>query len=506
MFLQKTKVMLYAIIGVFILLITGNPGSVTAQCVPNTLEAWLQINGGAWMNDSTATLSVGGTLVLGPGPNSGTWEWTGPNGFTASTRQITFTDIQVEQSGKYVATNTVESGECSSSLTYTITVTQECVPNILEAWLKINDGAWVADSIAILDTGGKLVLGPGPNNGTWEWTGPNGFIDSTREITFTDIQPDQSGEYVATNTVESGECSSSLTYTVCVTNALEAWMQINGGAWMEATSATLSAGGTLVLGPGPNSGTWEWSGPNGFTASTREVTFTNIQPDQSGDYVATNTVEGGGCSSSLTYTITVTQECIPNILEAWLQINDGEWVADSVATLDEGGKLVLGPGPNNGTWEWTGPNGFTASTREVTFTNIQPDQSGDYVATNTVESGECSSSLTYTVIVNPIPTAVEEEEVSLPQEFSLGQNYPNPFNPSTMITYSLPEATHMTLTIYNTSGQEVIQLVNAGQGAGEYTVQWNGKDSHGRLVASGIYIYKMKAGQFTDIKKMFFVK
>ncbi len=94
----------------------------------------------------------------------------------------------------------------------------------------------------------------------------------------------------------------------------------------------------------------------------------------------------------------------------------------------------------------------------------------------------------------------------LPEAFELTQNYPNPFNPSTTIKYGLPNASRVTLQIFDVTGKLVTTLISGQQEAGYHTVEWNGLDMTGHQVATGIYFYKIKAGEFTSIKKMMFAK
>jgi len=94
----------------------------------------------------------------------------------------------------------------------------------------------------------------------------------------------------------------------------------------------------------------------------------------------------------------------------------------------------------------------------------------------------------------------------LPRTFYLGQNYPNPFNPTTNIEYYLPQDSWMKLDIYNVLGQKVFTLVNEYQKSGYRRITWDGRDNQGRLLSSGIYLYLMSAGEFTQTKKMVLLK
>ena len=95
---------------------------------------------------------------------------------------------------------------------------------------------------------------------------------------------------------------------------------------------------------------------------------------------------------------------------------------------------------------------------------------------------------------------------AVPTEYQLSQNYPNPFNPTTIIEYEVPTTGEVSLEVYNMLGQRVTTLVQEMQEAGFYHVQWNGKDMNQRQVASGIYFYRMHAGQFLAVKKMMLLK
>lgn len=109
-----------------------------------------------------------------------------------------------------------------------------------------------------------------------------------------------------------------------------------------------------------------------------------------------------------------------------------------------------------------------------------------------------------------VPAEVKSAPVTvgkmLPTTYALSQNYPNPFNPETAVEYQLPEESLVTLTVYNVLGQEIRQLVNEQKPGGFYRVVWDGKNELGENVASGIYFYSLKAGEFKSIKKMMMLK
>jgi hypothetical protein len=89
----------------------------------------------------------------------------------------------------------------------------------------------------------------------------------------------------------------------------------------------------------------------------------------------------------------------------------------------------------------------------------------------------------------------------IPTGSELSQNYPNPFNPSTTIRYELPHASIVELKVYSSIGQEIATLVNEKKPAGVYTIEFDGKN-----LSSGVYFYRLTAGQFVQTRKMIVLK
>ena len=87
------------------------------------------------------------------------------------------------------------------------------------------------------------------------------------------------------------------------------------------------------------------------------------------------------------------------------------------------------------------------------------------------------------------------------KEFKLKQNYPNPFNPTTTISYDLPLPSHVLLQVYDMQGREVTRLVNEKLNAGSHTTYWNAAG-----FASGVYLYRLQAGNYTETKKLILLK
>jgi hypothetical protein len=98
------------------------------------------------------------------------------------------------------------------------------------------------------------------------------------------------------------------------------------------------------------------------------------------------------------------------------------------------------------------------------------------------------------------------EEEAKPTSFLLSQNYPNPFNPTTNFKFTLPQACHVKIEIFNILGQKVKTLVDEDMRSGVYLADWDGKDQRGAEASSGIYFYRIRAGEFSDIKRMVLLK
>lgn len=106
------------------------------------------------------------------------------------------------------------------------------------------------------------------------------------------------------------------------------------------------------------------------------------------------------------------------------------------------------------------------------------------------------------VLVLPPSTAVDERNANaIPSDFELLQNYPNPFNPSTIIRFGLPNSEHVKLEIFDTLGRRIVTLLDGRKAAGYHEVELNAPG-----FVSGIYVYRLRAGQFTEVRKMLLLR
>lgn len=138
-------------------------------------------------------------------------------------------------------------------------------------------------------------------------------------------------------------------------------------------------------------------------------------------------------------------------------------------------------------WGWSGTitpskSGWNFSPVSRTYSNVVSDQ--------TVQN-----------YLGTVASSVIGED-GIPIAFKLRANYPNPFNPITTIEFDLPNRTHVFLAVYDLLGNEVVRLIDGMNQAGSGSVQWNGTDAKGQPVPSGVYIYRLLAGDFTQSRKL----
>jgi hypothetical protein len=174
------------------------------------------------------------------------------------------------------------------------------------------------------------------------------------------------------------------------------------------------------------------------------------------------------------------------------------WVF-ALRTLGTRGTAVLTLTPSG-----TLPAGFSVHVLDLRDENALPVVSGSYQVTLDAPNAPHY----YKVIMGTDEYAAKESNgIPLqPVSYALEQNYPNPFNPSTTIRYSLAKKSDVALEIYNTLGQRVRTLFSGAQTTGEYEIIWDGTNDNGGHVASGVYFYRLRTGEFNAVRKLVMIR
>ena len=309
--------------------------------------------------------------------------------------------------------------------TFTIPTQMETSANVLfRIFLTVVDanGATYTTSRDIIPVTSTITLATNPPGLSVKldgasFTAPYSFVGVSRiqreisttspqilnDVTYTFSSWSDGGSI--THTISTPAANTALTanfvQSSCAPIAIVPYAQVNAGAWQSTSVVSLAAGASFKLGPQPvTGGTWRWSGPDGFIATTREISRTAVTPAMAGGYVATYT-NTCGAISTLTFNITVTTSgCNATPIVPYLQINGGAWQNVFSVSATAGGSLKLGPQPvSGGTWKWSGPNEFTATTREISRTGLTAAMSGAYIATY-INSCGTTSTATFNITVS----------------------------------------------------------------------------------------------------------
>jgi gliding motility-associated-like protein len=306
---------------------------------------------------NNSSLCAGQTLSLSALPNGAdSYDWTGPNSFTASAQDPTIGATTTSASGTYSVTQTVLG--CTSPAGIT-NVTINPIP-----------AAPTAANNSSLCAGQTLSLTANPGGAdSYSWTGPNTFTDSVQNPTIGATTTSASGTYSVTQTILG--CTSPVAITNVTINPIPA-------APTAANNSSICAGQTLSLTALPNGAdSYDWAGPNTFTSNVQNPVIVGTTTLASGDYTVTQTVLG--CTSPTAIT-SVTVNPIPNPPNG-----------NSNSPVCGGGALIFTLNPPGGIYNWTGPNSFTSNIQSPTISPAPFSATGNYSVTITLLG--CTSSV-----------------------------------------------------------------------------------------------------------------
>ncbi len=333
--------------------------------------------------------------------------------------------------------------------------------------------------------------------------------------------------YASTGTVENG-------VTITVNKSTGEGTLLGPSNFDDLNSITADPVTSVLYGVSTTSNTTELvringTGGDAFTQHTLDVgNVVGVTFDSSGTmYIASQI--------GIIYTVDLSNGTISVVDTADIQLTAIE-IDPTTNVMYAVKKIVIGSGKDNiytidlttGTSTLVGLTGFGVKTNDLAF-----DENGDLygiiggdndvaqlISINKNDgSGTLVGDINFTGVlglayaVNGNVSSVnpDEKNTSVPGEFVLSQNYPNPFNPTTVINFSVPVESNVTITIYNMLGQTVATIVNQEVTPGNYTVTWNGTDDSGLKVSSGIYLYELRAAgnngsNFVNTKKMILLK
>ena len=264
----------------------------------------------------------------------------------------------------------------------------------------------------------------------------------------------------------------------------------------EATTLTFAYSAT-----DPDAGTTILYGlvgaPSGASISSSGVLTFTLPANPAGSYVITVIASDGSLADTAKATVSVNHKPVFGSRTPANPTTISRNVATTftvVATDPDGNPLTF-------TWK---VNGVTEKTGDNTFTRTFTDAQGipKSVVAIFADAGGLKDSTVWSFTITSVQSGG-----FIPKEYALGQNYPNPFNPSTTIAYDLPKQSPVRLEVYNVIGV-LIRTMLRGEvvGAGQHQIVWDGRDDRGKIVPSGVYFYRISAGDFSASRRMTLLK
>jgi uncharacterized delta-60 repeat protein len=511
--------------------------------------------GGIAVDDSGYVYVTGSIYNSGSGSDVGTITYN-PQGDTVWVRSYNGSGNDYDYAGDLVLDrygNIYVTGQTTGSGSSKDYITIKYHPNGDTAWLRIYDGPShgddIATAIAVDDSDNVYVTGRSDSVGTaqdyvtikynsdggvdWisRYNGPGNGDEYP-----SDMATDSSGNVYITGYSAGIGTASDYATVKYLTNGDTAWVRryngpgnLNDRAWDIEIDGS---GNVCVTGQSNGSGTSDDYAtikyyPDGDTAWVRRYNSSENGNDQAWHITADgsgNVYVTGNSDSTATGLDYVTIKYNPNGDVAWLRRYNGPGNgidrAWAIAVDGSGNVYVTGRSGGSGTSDDYAtvkyyPDGDTAwltryngpgNGNDHAFSMALDSSDNVYV---TGESQGDETDYDYcTIKYFQTPSDVREEsgDREKPSEFDLSQNYPNPFNPFTKIEFTLARSGFVTLRIYDTLGRRVRTLVSEELSSGYKLVMWDGKNDAGDEVASGVYFYQLKVGDFSEPKKMLLLK
>lgn len=311
---------------------------------------------------SNSPLCVGQVLSLTSTPVSGaTYEWSGPANFTSTQQNPTRDTVQLVHTGQYSLIATLNG--CPS------------LPATINVVVSTSTPTPVASSNGPICPGQTLQLTASNILGaTYNWTGPNGFSNSTQNPSISNVTVAADGLYSVTASTPG--CSTSTAGTIQVQiSSLPAAPAIT-------SNSPLCDGATLQLNASNITGAiYNWSGPDGFTSNQQNPSIISVTASKAGQYSVFVTVSGCGTSNTSNHNVSIRRIPVPPSITSNAPVCTGDTIRFSATSSSTG--------PNR-TFGWSGPNNFSSSLFNPILPNANQSNVGNYQAT--VSDSGCTSS------------------------------------------------------------------------------------------------------------------
>lgn len=328
------------------------------------------------------------------------YQWSGPNGFSSASQNPSVNNITVADSGKYTVVFTNICGTASAFVNVDVdnpiqNVAVNAAPN---------------DSVC---TGSNINLSAsGTNVNTWSWTGPNSFVSAQQNPTISNSTAVNSGTYTVTASNACGTSQANILVVVSGAASSVTASASSNGLVCNGTTVNLSASGL-------NISSYTWSGPNGFTSTQQNPAISNATVAATGIY----TVTGYNTCANVTATVSVEVDTLIQNLSSSASPNDTVCANATINLTATANGTTL-----TTSWNWTGPNSFSAATQNASVPNAQANSSGTYTITATNACNTSSSTINVLVndaIQNLTATASSSGVVCSGQTVNLSANGTN---------------------------------------------------------------------------------
>lgn len=266
------------------------------------------------------------------------------------------------------------------------------------------------------------------------------------------------------------------------TNSGNSWIPVNSGISGGAFWPIISAGGNLYVGYASGVFKTTSDGNNWVNSSSGLIAGNVYSLAELSGVIFAGTLYGGVYKST-------------NSGNNWIVSNTGMGNLTVYALYKIGSILAAGTSTNGVYFSYDNGNTWSFSNQGLTSTNVTELYSdNNYIYAGTLGGGICRRPLTEIMSIVPVSNEA-------PDKFSLSQNYPNPFNPVTNITLQIAVSGLVSLKVFDLTGREVLSLVNEVLNTGIYKVDMNAAD-----LPSGVYLYRLETGKFSETKKMILIK